>query len=137
MRRIPRKAGDSGTRVPWNRTLQYVREIEVRIGQHAAATDPGPATCTEDFQQLARELEAIWADPATNARLKKRIVRALFEEIFIDEDGSAGELVLTTSLERRSPYRTAPSPSPPRSVQHSDIARVDRRGSSAGPHLRR
>ena len=79
----------------WNLTLQHVREIELRIEQHGAATDPGRATCKEDFQQLAHKLEAIWVDPATNARLKKRIVRTLIEEVLVDVDGSAGELILT------------------------------------------
>ena len=79
----------------WNLALQHVREIELRIEQHGAATDPGPATCKEDFQQLAHKLEAIWVDPATNARLKKRIVRTLIEEVLVDVDGSAGELILT------------------------------------------
>ncbi len=79
----------------WNLALQHVREIELRIEQHGAATDPGPATCKEEFQQLAHKLEAIWVDPATNARLKKRIVRTLIEEVLVDVDGSAGELILT------------------------------------------
>ena len=76
----------------WNVALQHVREIEMRIGQHGIATDQGPAASKEDFQQLAHELEAVWSDPATSARLKKRIVRTLIEEVLVDVDGSAGEL---------------------------------------------
>ena len=79
----------------WNLALQHVREIEVRIEQHGAALDQGPAASLEDFHQLAHQLEAIWTDPATRARLKKRIVRTLIEEVLVDVDSSAGELILT------------------------------------------
>lgn len=79
----------------WNLALQHVREIEVRIEQHGVAIDSGPAPCREDFHQLAHELEAVWADPVTSARLKKRIVRTLIEEVLADVDSSAGELILT------------------------------------------
>lgn len=37
----------------------------------------------------------IWHDPATSARLKKRIVRTLIEEVMVDVDSSHGELILT------------------------------------------
>jgi hypothetical protein len=79
----------------WNVALHHVREIEMRIGQHGIATDQGSAASKEDFQQLAHELEAVWSDPATSARLKKRIVRTLIEEVLVDVEGSAGELILT------------------------------------------
>jgi DNA invertase Pin-like site-specific DNA recombinase len=79
----------------WNLALQHMREIEVRIEQHGETLDQGPAVAIEDFHQLAHELEAIWADPATSARLKKRIVRTLIEEVLVDTDSSAGELILT------------------------------------------
>jgi hypothetical protein len=78
----------------WNLALQHVREIEVRIEQHGAAIDPGPAQSLEDLHQLSQKLETIWTDPATSVRLKKRIVRTLIEEVLVDVDGPAGELVL-------------------------------------------
>jgi DNA invertase Pin-like site-specific DNA recombinase len=79
----------------WNLALQHVREIEVRIEKHGAAVDPCPAASLEDFQQLSQQLETIWTDPATSVRLKKRIVRTLIEEVLVDVDSSAAELVLT------------------------------------------
>ncbi|MGA9641348.1 MAG: recombinase family protein [Terriglobales bacterium] len=79
----------------WNLALQHVREIEVRIEQHGAAVAPGPAASLEDFYQLSQQLETIWTDPATSVRLKKRIVRTLIEEVLVDVDSSASELVLT------------------------------------------
>jgi hypothetical protein len=72
-----------------------VREIEARVEQHSAAVDPGPAASLEDFYQLSQQLETIWIDPATSVRLKKRIVRTLIEEVLVDLDSSASELILT------------------------------------------
>jgi hypothetical protein len=79
----------------WNLTLQHVREIEVRIEQHSASVAPGPAPSLEDLHHLCHQLETIWTDPATSVRLKKRIVRTLIEEVLVDVDGPAGELILT------------------------------------------
>jgi DNA invertase Pin-like site-specific DNA recombinase len=79
----------------WNLSLQHVRDIETRIEQHIAEIDQGPVVTREDFDQLASQLESIWTDPSTSARLKKRIVRALLEEVLVDVDSSAGELILT------------------------------------------
>jgi DNA invertase Pin-like site-specific DNA recombinase len=79
----------------WNVALQHVHEIEVRIEQQSAATDQVPTAVGEDLHQLANQLEAIWTDPATSVRLKKRIVRTLIEEVLVDVDSSQGELTLT------------------------------------------
>jgi hypothetical protein len=37
--------------------------------------------------------EAVWNHPETDARLKKRIVRTLIEEVVVDVDGQAGEII--------------------------------------------
>jgi len=79
----------------WNLALQHVHEIEVRIHQHDTATDHAPPGNGKDLYQLTIQLEAIWTDPATSARLKKRIVRTLIEEVLVDVDSSQGELLLT------------------------------------------
>jgi DNA invertase Pin-like site-specific DNA recombinase len=79
----------------WNVALQHVREIEERIEQHGAAADASPAASLEELYQLSQQLETIWTDPATSVRLKKRIVRTLIEEVLVDVDSSASELVLT------------------------------------------
>jgi hypothetical protein len=38
-------------------------------------------------------LEAVWSHPETDARLKKRILRTLIEELVVDVDGQAGEII--------------------------------------------
>jgi len=79
----------------WNLALQHMRELEVRIGQHDAAADASPAASMEELYELSQQLATIWSDPATSLRLKKRIVRTLIEEVLVDVDSSASELVLT------------------------------------------
>jgi DNA invertase Pin-like site-specific DNA recombinase len=79
----------------WNLALQHLQAIEGRIEQHSATIDQAPATSGEDLHQLANQLESIRTDPATSARLKKRIVRTLIEEVVVDIDSSQAELILT------------------------------------------
>jgi len=38
-------------------------------------------------------LEAVWSHPETDARLKKRIVRTLIEEVVVDLDAQAAEII--------------------------------------------
>jgi hypothetical protein len=51
-----------------------------------------PATL-EEFENLAGELEAVWNHPESDARLKKRIVRALIEEVVVDVNAEGGEII--------------------------------------------
>ena len=43
---------------------------------------------------LASDLKTVWADPATDARLKKRLVRTLIHEVIADVEPQASEIVL-------------------------------------------
>jgi len=55
----------------WDEALHRVQDVEQRIEQHkrqqAAAVRPTP----EEFECLARDLETVWSNPDTDARLKK------------------------------------------------------------------
>jgi DNA invertase Pin-like site-specific DNA recombinase len=79
----------------WNLALQHVHQIETRIKQHGATAAPMATPSLEEFHHLSQQLETIWTDPATSVRLKKRIVRTLIEEVLVNVDSSAGELILT------------------------------------------
>ena len=79
----------------WNLALQHVHEIDERIHQHSDPAEEAMTGTSQELQQLASQLEDIWTDVGTSARLKKRIVRTLIEEVLVDVDGSLGELLLT------------------------------------------
>lgn len=62
--------------------------------RHSEVADPCPTARAEEFVGLARQLGAVWNDPETDARLKKRIVRTLIQKVSLDMDGSLGEMIL-------------------------------------------
>lgn len=77
----------------WNQALEQVREIEVRIAGHQQGRTQQPPS-RQEFEELAANLEAVWRERRTDVRLKKRIVRTLIEEVVVDVNGSAGEIIL-------------------------------------------
>jgi hypothetical protein len=78
----------------WNQALQRVTEVEQRIEQHTPREGQAAAPRREEFENLAADLEAVWHSPEADARLKKRIVRALIQEIVVEVDREAGEMIL-------------------------------------------
>jgi hypothetical protein len=57
----------------WNTALQRVRDLELRLEQQRGSRELSPAGTIEDFADLADDLEAIWNNPASGARLKNRM----------------------------------------------------------------
>jgi DNA invertase Pin-like site-specific DNA recombinase len=78
----------------WNRALTRVGEIETRIATHERATAPPSDLSAASFATLADDLGTVWKAPTTDARLKKRIVRAVIKEVVADVDAEAGEVIL-------------------------------------------
>jgi hypothetical protein len=78
----------------WNQALERVRDIEIRIEEHLDVSGSTAPATLEEFSALAEDLDSIWNDPATDVRLKKRIVRALIQEVVVDVDSEGGEIVL-------------------------------------------
>ncbi len=77
----------------WNKALAHVAEVEGRIAVHGTAT-PIPVIDPAALTTLAADLRTVWAAPTTDARLKKRIVRTLIQEVVADIDQEANEIVL-------------------------------------------
>lgn len=80
----------------WNASLDTVRSIEQRIAEGAsargrAAAGPPDVGC---YLDLARDLDRVWNTATADLALKKRIVRAVIEQIWADVDGSRSEVVL-------------------------------------------
>jgi DNA invertase Pin-like site-specific DNA recombinase len=77
----------------WNKALAHLAEVETRIAVHEAAT-AAVATDPVLLGRLAADLKTVWSAPTTDARLKKRIVRTLIQEVVADIDDAAAEIVL-------------------------------------------
>lgn len=77
----------------WNAALDALG-----AAAHALATfdapvaDPGPAMDADALRALATDLPSVWQDARADARLKKRIVRTLIEEILVDVDDTAARI---------------------------------------------
>ena len=77
----------------WNKALAHVVEIEDKIAAHDVAA-PAGAIDQASLGLLASNLKAVWSAPTTDARLKKRIVRTVIQEVVADIDDAAAEIVL-------------------------------------------
>ncbi|EJL54864.1 site-specific recombinase, DNA invertase Pin [Rhizobium sp. CF122] len=78
----------------WNKALARAGEIEAKIAKHrTVAPQPIPMSASQ-VAALAGNLRAVWTAPTTDARLKKRIVRALINEVVADLDDGTSEIVL-------------------------------------------
>jgi DNA invertase Pin-like site-specific DNA recombinase len=78
----------------WNRALERVTQLESRLDKHVGQTPAKAATSPEQFATMADDLKAIWHDPSTDIRLKKRIVRELIQEVVADLDAHGGRIIL-------------------------------------------
>ncbi|NGO56288.1 hypothetical protein G6N73_36050, partial [Mesorhizobium camelthorni] len=71
-----------------------VGDIESRVAAHDAAMPKPSSPSAMDLTALVADLNAVWAAPTTDARLKKRIVRTVIHEVVADIDDAAAEIVL-------------------------------------------
>ena len=78
----------------WNGALGRVAEVEAKVTAHDAATPARDAARPVSLAGLADDLRSVWRAPTTDARLRKRIVRAVVQEVVADLDEPAGEVVL-------------------------------------------
>jgi hypothetical protein len=78
----------------WNNALRRVADVEAKIAEHEAGTPPRLEKAPLSLATLANELKVVWSAPTTDARLKKRIVRTVINEVIADIDADAAEIVL-------------------------------------------
>ncbi len=78
----------------WEAALARVHDLERRLATERDSADAAAAPTSDEFADLVRELEEVWRSPESDARLKKRIVRTLIEEVVSDVDSGAGEIIL-------------------------------------------
>jgi hypothetical protein len=77
----------------WNKALAHVAEIVGKIAAHDVAAPAAPIDHASPGL-LASNLRTVWSAPPTDARLKKRIVRTVIQEVVADIDDAAAEIVL-------------------------------------------
>jgi len=77
----------------WNQALARVAEVESKILAREA-TSPTLTSDPAVLTFLGANLEMVWSAPTTDARLKKRIVRTLIQEVVADIDDDASEIVI-------------------------------------------
>ena len=80
----------------WNAALELASSLEQRVVD-ARARCAGAAAAAPDIDKylsLSRDLERVWSVDTTDATLKKRIVRAVIEQVWTDVDEVRREIVL-------------------------------------------
>lgn len=78
----------------WNAALAKAVEVEKRLRENEVPSGAAQLPDKTVLCSLAQNLPAVWNSPATDMRLKQRIIRILVEEIVADVDEAAGEIVL-------------------------------------------
>jgi DNA invertase Pin-like site-specific DNA recombinase len=78
----------------WNQALLQVAQVEAKIAEHDTAITPRYEAPLPSLATLADSLTTVWSAPTTDARLKKRIVRTVIQEVIADIDAEAGEIAL-------------------------------------------
>ena len=78
----------------WNAALSHAAELESAFHTEEDAVKAAPIPDQPSLMRLAADLESVWHAPGTDLRIKQRIVRTLIEEIVVDIDQSANEVVL-------------------------------------------
>lgn len=78
----------------WNVALQTVAELEARLRKEEVSNQAARIPDRETLRNLAHDLVDVWNLPATDMRLKQRIVRILISEIVAEVDQENQQIVL-------------------------------------------
>jgi len=76
----------------WEKCMRRLNEIERRIQAGTEVESRG--SIDADLKGLADDLRTAWDAPTTTMRTRQRLVRALIEEIVVDVDEEASEVIL-------------------------------------------
>ena len=76
----------------WEETLRRVQACEAKL--NADEAQDAPSSSAVDLEGLAEDLDSAWHAPGTSMRTRQRLVRTLIEDIIVDVDEEATEIVL-------------------------------------------
>jgi excisionase family DNA binding protein len=79
----------------WNAALERVAALAARIARLDTEIAAQPGVDRVALLRLARDLPRAWEAAGTDARAKQRLVRLLIEEVVVDLDDAAHEVVAT------------------------------------------
>jgi hypothetical protein len=75
----------------WETALRRVRDCEAHLD---VTTTSAPTSAMHDLNAIAEDLEAAWKNTRVTMRCRQQLVRALVNEIIVDIDEPAREIVL-------------------------------------------
>ena len=78
----------------WNAALRHVADLEEAFRTIENAVNETPIPDQPSLIRLAADLESVWQAPGTDLRLKQRIIQTLIEEIVVDIDDVANQVVM-------------------------------------------
>ena len=93
MRRSANRLVAAELEARWNQALTRVGEVESQDRRARSQREPITALDPAPLATLATDLETVWVAPTTDARLKKRIVRTLIQEV-LPTSMQAAEIIL-------------------------------------------
>ena len=78
----------------WNGAMRHVADLEEALRTMESAVNAAPIPDQSSLMRLADDLESVWRTPETDLRLKQRILRTLIEEIVVDIDQPANQVLM-------------------------------------------
>lgn len=78
----------------WNAALSHAAQLEAAFQTAESEVKTAAIPDEPSLMRLAGDLESIWHAPSTDLRLKQRIIRTLIEEIIVDIDQAANQVVM-------------------------------------------
>ncbi|MDD5478060.1 MAG: recombinase family protein [Candidatus Omnitrophica bacterium] len=78
----------------WNLSMEQAAEIKEKLSCEESNVEAASKITADMLNELALDFHRVWKHPATDARLKKRLIRILINEIVIDTFPERGETEL-------------------------------------------
>lgn len=76
----------------WNAALIQVAELEGRLDAQGHSEQPLTASQKERLTTLGADLHTLWSEASTPVELKKRVLRAVLNEVIVDIDHESGQI---------------------------------------------